>query len=159
MLQKCYGAGSRAGSPAPAPARSCARPLSLVYTRVGELEAGSCELEAARETKLQAEIEGGIFMVTYFYFYVSEEELHAVMIQRDNGDGTFSVRPVSAYYREKTAREVVAKHNERLADRALPRAERKNLPPVRTNAPLEYFHVPEWWTDRCPNWPRMERVV
>ena len=91
-------------------------------------------------------------MVTYFYFYVSEEELHAVMVQRDNGDGTFSVRPISAYYREKTAREVVAKRNERAADR-------RNVAPFRTNPPIEYRRVPEWWIDRCPNWPRMERVV
>ena len=93
---------------------------------------------------------------TYFYFYVAEEDLHAVMIQKDQGDGTFAVRPVCAYYREKTAREYVEKHNERIAARA----EGKRLPSVRSNPPIEYrFYIPEWWSDRCPNWSHMERVV
>lgn len=162
MLQNCYMVGMVALACALARVPVCA--ISRVYTRVGKLQAAYTRANAsciyARGNELRAKIEGGISMVTYFYFYVSEEDLHAVMIQRDNEDGTFSVRPVSAYYREKTAREIVRKHNERIADRALPRAERKNPPPVRSNPPIEYrFYIPEWWSDRCPNWSHMDRVV
>lgn len=91
-------------------------------------------------------------MVRYFYFYVAEENLHAVMVQKDNEDGTVCVRPVSAYYQAKTAKAYVEKVNARIADRS--------LPIIRTNPPIEYrFHVPEWWTDRVPNWHKMSRVV
>lgn len=88
---------------------------------------------------------------TYFYFYVSEEELHAVMVQRDNGDGTFSVRPVAAYLQERSARAYVNDTNERIAAR--------DHTARRVNPPIRYWQVPEWWTDRCPNWTHMERVV
>lgn len=92
----------------------------------------------------------------YFYFYVAEEDLHAVMVQKNQGDGTFAVRPVCAYYREKTAREYIENHNARIAARA----EGKRLPSIRTNPPIDYrFYIPEWWSDRCPNWSHMEKVV
>ena len=61
MLQKCYEAVialACALAPACAFVYLCA--LSLVYTRVGELEAASCELGAARESKLDYHyFEGG----------------------------------------------------------------------------------------------------
>ena len=88
---------------------------------------------------------------TYFYFYVAEENLHAVMAQRDLGNGTFSVRPVAAYFQEKSARAYVNTVNERIAAR--------DHSYLRSNPPIKYRQVPEWWTDRCPNWSHMERVV
>lgn len=95
-------------------------------------------------------------MVHYFYFYVAEEDLHAVMVEKDNEDGTVCVRPVSAYYQAKTAKDYVAKVNAHIAARA----EGKRLPSIRTNPPIEYrFAVPEWWTNRVPNWHKMSRVV
>lgn len=88
---------------------------------------------------------------TYFYLYVAEEDLHAVMAQRERDDGTFSVRPVAAYFQAKSAQAYVDTVNARIAAR--------DHSYLRFNPPIQYRQVPEWWTDRCPNWPHMEKVV
>ena len=90
-------------------------------------------------------------MVTYFSLYVPEENLYAVMVQRARDDGSFSVRPVSAYFQEKSAQAYVNKVNARIAAR--------DHSCLRSNPPIQYWGVPQWWLDRCPNWTHMERVV
>lgn len=47
MLRKCYKMGSQVGTGALARVRACAA-IFLARTRVGELEAASCELEAPK---------------------------------------------------------------------------------------------------------------
>lgn len=93
--------------------------------------------------------------VHYFYFYVPEENLHAVMIQSERSEGVFSIRPVSAYYQEKTAKAYVKKVNERIA--AKKRGEKPDI--IRTNPPISYFRVPEWWTDRFPDRSHMHQAI
>lgn len=89
-------------------------------------------------------------MVNYSYYYYSPEDLHVVMICRDNGDGTVALRPERAYYTEKSAKAYIESTNQRIADR--------NRSYRRTNPPIRYFQVPDWWTAKFPNWNRMKKV-
>lgn len=89
-------------------------------------------------------------MILYFYLYVAEENLHAVMIQRANKDGSFSVRPVCAYQQENLARAYVDKINAAMQSKRLPR--------IQPNSFIDYgFSIPQWWVQRCPNWKQTER--
>ena len=90
-------------------------------------------------------------MVRYSYYCYSAENLHVVMATRDNSDGTVSVRPVYAYFQEKSAKEYIHKVNERIANH-----DRSYL---RVNPPVRYFGVPEWWSEKFPNWSHMKKVV
>lgn len=90
-------------------------------------------------------------MVHYSYYYYSPENLHVVMVTRDNSDGTVAVRPVCAYYQEKRAKDYISTTNERVAAR--------DHSFRRVNPPVRYISVPEWWEEKFPNWSHMTKAV
>lgn len=87
-------------------------------------------------------------MTRYSYFYVPEENLHAVIVTlQRKGDTHVAMRPDCAYFNEKTAKIFVEKANQ---------AASENKPLPRRNPPIDYrFTIPKWWSNRFPNWNHM----
>ena len=90
-------------------------------------------------------------MVRYSYYYYSPENLHVVMVSKDNDDNTIAIRPDRAYYTKKSALAYVESANKRIVNRD--HSYRETKPPIR------YWQVPDWWMKKFPNWNRMYKGV
>lgn len=91
-------------------------------------------------------------MVHYSYYYYRALNLHVIIATRNNGDNTFSVRPVAAYFSAKSAQTYVSQYNEYLA------SGRKGTAP-RCNPSVRFLSVPNWWIEKYPNWAKMHEII